>query len=175
VTVTLETDRLILRPPILADLDPLAALMETPETRFIGGPLSRPETWRTLMGWAGAWSLQGFSMFSVLEKSTGRWVGRVGPHFPEGWPGPEVGWSVVKDVNGKGYATEAATAAIDWAFDRLGWEEVIHCIAEDNLPSQGVARKLGARILREGMLPPPINVMTACWGQSRDQWRARRQ
>lgn len=174
MTIQLETERLILRPPILADLDPLAAMMEEPETRFIGGPLSRAECWRVLMTVAGAWSLQGYSMFSVIEKATGRWIGRVGPHRPEGWPGTEVGWSVIGAARGKGYAPEAAAAAMDFAFDHLGWDEVIHCIADDNLASQAVARKLGSRPLREGPLPPPINVMTMCWGQSREEWKARR-
>ena len=45
----------------------------------------------------------------------------MGPWSPEGWPGTEVGWSFLREAGGKGYATEAATAAIDWAFDALGW------------------------------------------------------
>ena len=67
-------------------------------------------------------------MFSVIEKSTGRWVGRLAPWTPDGWPGTEVGWGIARDRCGLGYATEAATAAIDWAFDALGWSEVIHVI-----------------------------------------------
>ena len=81
-------------------------------------------------------------MFSVIEKSTGRWVGRLGPWQPEGWPGPEIGWAIVRDCWGRGYAPEGAIAATNWAFDTLGWTEIIHSIAPDNLPSQQVARKL---------------------------------
>ena len=71
-------------------------------------------------------------MFSVIEKASGRWVGRLGPWQPEGWPGTEVGWGLARDAWGKGYATEGAAAAIDWAFDALGWDDVIHCIDPGN-------------------------------------------
>lgn len=69
---------------------------------------------------AGSWSLLGFGMFSVLERDTGRWVGRVGPLHPDGWPGDEVGWGIARGAWGRGYATEAAAAAMEWSFDILG-------------------------------------------------------
>ena len=75
---------------------------------------------------------------------------------------------------GRGYAPEAAVAAIDWAFDTLGWDEVIHTIAENNDNSRAVARKLGSTLLRMGELPPPYNDKPMqIWGQSREQWRKR--
>ena len=142
---TLETERLILRPPAAEDLDGWAAFMADEEAaRFIGGALPRPTAWRTLATMAGSWALQGFGMFSVIEKSSGRWVGRLGPWQPEGWPGTEVGWGLAREAWGKGYATEGATAAIDWAFDALGWDDVIHCIDADNAGSIGVAERLGS-------------------------------
>lgn len=98
----------------------------------------------------------------------------MGPWRPEGWPGPEVGWSLVRDAWGKGYATEGATAAIDWAFEHLGWSDVIHCIVPENVNSQKVAQRLGSRWLRKSRLPAPINIDTELWGQSRGDWRARR-
>lgn len=173
---TLETARLILRPTALEDLDGFAALSANPESaRFIGGVQPRAVAWRAMSAMAGSWVLQGFAMFSVLEKSTGRWVGRVGPWMPEGWPGTEVGWGLLRDAWGKGYATEAATAAIDWAFDHLGWTRVIHCIVPENSPSAEVARRLGSKNLGRVDLPPPYEtVVIEAWGQSREEWRARR-
>jgi RimJ/RimL family protein N-acetyltransferase len=112
-------------------------------------------------------------MFSVLERDTGRWVGRVGPLHPEGWPGDEVGWGIVRDAWGRGYATEAAAAAVEWAFDALGWTEVIHCIDEGNTASERVAEHLGSRRLRRAVLPPPHPVELTVWGQTRHEWRAR--
>ena len=97
----------------------------------------------------GAWQVQGFGMFSLIEKATGRWVGRVGPWFPEEWPGTEIGWTLAREAWGRGYATEAATVATDWAFDHLGWTDVIHSIAPDNVASQRVAEKAGFTKARE--------------------------
>ena len=124
---------------------------------------------------AGAWSLQGFAMFSVIENASGRWVGRVGPWRPEGWPGTEVGWGIVRDRLGRGYAGEAAAAAIDWAFDHLGWTEVIHVIHVDNVASRRVAEKLGSARRGPTQLPAPYDGQPLdVWGQSRDEWRSRR-
>jgi RimJ/RimL family protein N-acetyltransferase len=123
---------------------------------------------------AGAWALHGYAMFSVVEKASGDWIGRIGPWVPEGWPGTEVGWGLIPAAQGHGYAVEAATAAIDWAFDHLGWTDVIHCIDPANTPSQAVARKLGSQNRGPGRMPPPFeNHPVDIWGQTRDEWRAR--
>ena len=172
---TLETERLILRAPRAEDFEAWAAFAGDEESmRHLGGPQSRAIAWRGICTMTGAWEIRGFSMFSVIEKSTGRWVGRLGPWEPEGWPGTEVGWGLSRDVWGKGYATEGATAAIDWVFDTLGWDEVIHTIEPANTASQAVARRLGSAILRPAHMPPPFNDVIDAWGQSREQWRTRR-
>ncbi|WP_341702503.1 GNAT family N-acetyltransferase [Ferrovibrio sp.] len=171
----LETERLILRPPQREDLDAWTAfLLDAEVQRFLGGVQQRPIAWRQLCIMAGSWTVEGFSMFSVIEKDTGRWIGRLGPWRPEGWPGTEVGWGLTRDAWGKGYATEGAAAAIDWAFDTLGWTEVIHTIVPENVNSQAVAKRLGSTLLRKGWLPEPINLETDVWGQTREQWLARR-
>jgi RimJ/RimL family protein N-acetyltransferase len=175
-TLQLETPRLLLRVPAVSDLDAWAAMMEDAEAaRFIGGVTPRSLTWRGLMTVIGAWHAYGFAMFSVYEKDTGRWVGRLGPWLPEGWPGPEIGWAIARDCWGKGYATEGATAATDWAFDNLGWTRVIHSIAPDNVASQAVARRLGSRNLGPGTLPAPYEGSRIdIWGQTIEEWRAAR-
>lgn len=175
--IQLETQRLLLRPPCEADFEPWAAFMADAErTRFIGGAQARPVAWRGLAAMIGCWAMRGYAMFSVIEKDTGRWVGRLGPWCPEGWPGTEVGWSVIGDVAGKGYATEGATAAIDWAFDTLGWEEVIHTIAPENTASKALAAKLGSHCSHIGkVLPEPFNgEPVEVWKQTRESWFARR-
>jgi RimJ/RimL family protein N-acetyltransferase len=175
-TLQVETPRLILRVPRLADLDAFAAMMADEETaRFIGGVAPREVTWRALMTMIGAWHATGVSMFSVIEKATGRWVGRLGPWMPDGWPGSEVGWGIVRDCWGRGYATEGAEVAMAFAFDRLGWTDIIHSIAPDNHSSQQVARKLGSHNRGPGRLPPPFaDSPVDIWGQTREEWRARR-
>lgn len=177
---TLETARLILRPPAQSDFDGFAAMAQEEETmRFIGGVAARDAAWRAMATLAGAWPLLGFSMFSVIEKESGRWIGRLGPWRPGGreggWPGDEVGWGLTASAQGKGYAAEGATAAIDWAFETLSWERIIHCIDEKNTPSIRLAERLGSRLQRRGVpLPAPFNtVVVDIYGQTRDEWRAR--
>jgi RimJ/RimL family protein N-acetyltransferase len=174
-SIQLETPRLLLRPPRAGDFDEWATLMADAEAaHFIGGAQPRPIAWRAMMVMAGAWHLHGFAMFSVIEKSTGRWLGRLGPWQPEGWPGTEVGWGLVRDCWGRGYATEGAAASIDWAFGHLGWTEVIHCIDPGNVASQCVARKLGSLNRGPGLLPAPLeNSRVDIWGQTREEWRGR--
>jgi RimJ/RimL family protein N-acetyltransferase len=171
---TLETENLLLRPPTAEDFEPWVAFGADPDvTHFIGGVLTRAMVWRSMCAVAGAWTINGFSMFSVIEKSSGRWIGRLGPWQPIDWPGTEVGWALAREAWGKGYALEGATAAIDWAFDELGWTEVIHAIDATNARSINVARRLGSTHLRDAVLPDPINVEVQIWGQSRDEWRTR--
>ena len=172
----LETERLTLRPTAMEDFPRWAELMADPETaRFIGGVQAPAATWRAMMSMAGAWSLTGVAMFSVIERETGLWLGRIGPWQPLGWPGTEVGWSLHPDAHGRGYAMEAAVASIDYAFEVLGWSEVIHCIDPDNVASQKLAERLGSTNRGPGTLPAPFETARVdIWGQSRDQWRARR-
>ena len=169
----IETERLLLRPIAAADFDGWAEFMADPETsRFIGGPVPRAAAWRGMTAMAGSWALQGFAMFSLIEKASGRWIGRVGPWQPEQWPGTEVGWGIVRSAWGQGYAYEAAVATIDWAFDRLGWTDVIHCIDPDNRSSQKLAERLGSVNRGPGKLPPPFEAYPVdIWGQTREEWR----
>ncbi|MGH8124650.1 MAG: GNAT family N-acetyltransferase [Rhodanobacteraceae bacterium] len=172
----LETERLILRPPRREDFEGFAEMLGDEEaTRYIGGTSPRAMAWRRFLQMPGAWVLQGFGMFSVIDKQTGEWLGQTGPWLPEGWPGTEVGWTFRRSAWGHGYACEAAIAAIDWAFDALGWVEVIHCINADNRRSQALAGRLGSRVLRQSSLPAPYeSEIVDVWGQSREAWRAHR-
>jgi len=173
---TLETERLILRPPQRADFDAYAELLaDEDQARYIGGHMPRAAAWRKFLQMPGAWVLQGFAMFSLIEKASGEWIGQAGPWQPEGWPGTEVGWSLRREFCGKSYALEAATAAIDWVFDALGWSEVIHSIQVPNRTSIALAERLGSRFRGMTHLPPPFaDCEVGIWGQSREQWQARR-
>jgi RimJ/RimL family protein N-acetyltransferase len=175
-TLRLETPRLILRPTQPEDFEHWAAFMADAEAmRHLGGPVARSPAWRMFMCMAGSWSMLGYAMFAVIEKSTNQWVGRVGPWQPADWPGTEVGWGIVRAAWGKGYAPEAATATIDWAFDHLGWTEVIHCIDEGNTNSEAVAKKLGSRNRGLAKMPAPYEELKInVWGQTREEWRARK-
>lgn len=146
----IETERLILRPWHASDIAPNSAMLGHPGTaRFItvdGRPVTTEIAgWRNAAVMTGHWALHGFGMFVVEEKSSGNYVGRVGPWCPPGWPGFEVGWGIAPEFRGKGYAVEAARAAIDWSFAAFEIDRIIHCIDRENVASQGVARRLGAR------------------------------
>ena len=172
----LFTQRLILRVPGPQDFDAFADMCADADTmRFVGGQMNRAQAWRLFCTLAGAWSIKGWSMFSVIERDTGRWVGRIGPWTPEGWPGNEVGWGVSREFAGKGYAYEAAVASVDYAVDILRWDDVMHTIDPENLPSIKLAERLGATNRGPTQLPAPFaEVRVDDWGQSAASWKARR-
>lgn len=173
----IKTERLLLRLPRLEDFERYAQLhADEAATRHIGGQLARGAAWRRFLQMPGAWMLQGFAMFSMVEKSSGLWVGQLGPWRPDGWPGNEIGYALHPEAWGRGYALEAAVGAIEWAFDTLGWDAIIHCISPENLASLKVAQRLGSTLQREGkLLPAPSeDVHVQVWGQSRAQWHENR-
>jgi RimJ/RimL family protein N-acetyltransferase len=172
----IETPRLILKVPTLAEFEPWCAYMADEEAaRYIGKTQPPSVVWRAMCSIIGAWHAEGFAMFSVFEKSSGRWIGRLGPWSPHGWPGNEVGWGVIREVWGKGYALEGALASMDFAVDVLGWTDIIHSIHPDNAASQKLAARLGSINRGPGQMPPPYqNDPVDLWGQTADEWKARR-
>ncbi len=168
----IETRRLKLRMWQESDIAPNTAMLADPASgRFItadGKPVTDEFVgWRNAAVMAGHWALHGFGYFVVEEKSTGRFAGRVGPWFPPGWPGFEVGWGIARDFRGKGYAVEATRAALNWVFATFEIDRVIHCIDRENLPSQAVARRLGAVTEHEIDL---FGHVADLWVTSRDTW-----
>lgn len=172
----IETNRLVLRVPQENDFDAWAAFMaDDVATKFLGGPQPRSVAWRGMATMTGSWALRGYGMFSVIERATSKWIGRIGPWSPEGWPGFEVGWGLIREAWGKGYALEAATAAIDWTFNTLGQPEIIHCIDPENTASLALAQKLGSGFRGPGRMPPPFeHEKVDLWGQTAEAWRKAR-
>jgi RimJ/RimL family protein N-acetyltransferase len=171
----LTTERLILRPPQAEDFENWAKFCADPETmHHLGGVQQRGEAWRNLCMVRGVWAIKGFGMFSMIRRDTGEWIGRSGPWQPEGWPGTEVGWGVIREFAGKGYAHEAAVASIDYAFDVLGWDEVIHTINPDNSASIALAERLGSYNQGPTQLAAPFeDSRVDRYGQTRAEWMAR--
>lgn len=167
---TLHTERLTLRPIDMArDFEAFAEAYADAETmRYIGGsPLSRAQAWRSVAMLLGHQQVRGYGFLSCIERNTGAWVGRVGPWFPEGWPAPEIGWTLHPDHTGKGLATEAARACLAHVRDELGWTSVIHLIAEGNAGSEAVAQRIGStrqRRLDDG-IPGVTSEPCWVWGQ----------
>ncbi|MDX1930211.1 MAG: GNAT family N-acetyltransferase [Pirellulaceae bacterium] len=170
---TIETARLYLRPPVPEDFPGFCEFHRDPITmKHLGGVVADSVTWRIMRTGAGAWALDGFFMFSVLCKQTHEWIGRVGPLYPHHWPDREVGWGLISRFMGKGYALEAAIASMDYAFEQLHWDKVVHSISPENFESQRLAQRLGSVKLGPGALPDPhASVPIELWGQTRQQWR----
>jgi RimJ/RimL family protein N-acetyltransferase len=115
----------------------------------------------------GHWAIRGYGFFPLEHKETGECVGRVGPWYPEGWPSPEIGWTISPDHLRQGYAIEAARASLEYVFNTLGWSSVIHVILEGNEASIAVAKKLGSRFIHyEDGLPGVTDERVLIYGQS---------
>ena len=141
----LETERLRLRGWRLDDHAPFSEFLASEATAaFVGGACGPDDAWRRLAGQLGHWALRGYGSWAIEEKATGRWVGYGGLWFPHGWPEPELMRGLAANAHGRGYATEAARRAREFAYRQLGWRTLVSCIAPANLPSQRVASRLGA-------------------------------
>ncbi|HWA04067.1 MAG TPA: GNAT family N-acetyltransferase [Rhizomicrobium sp.] len=172
----LQTERLVLRAMTQEDFEPWAAFMADPDVaRFLGGePMSRADAWRSIASALGHWHLRGYGVWAVERKSDGLFIGRVGLINPEGWPGLEVGWTLGKPYWGQGYATEAARAAIDYAFTTQPLSRVISCIDPGNAASQRVAARVGETrgefvLLHISGKDYPTDI----WSITREEWRRR--
>ena len=146
----LETARLVLRPWTLADHPAYARICADPRVmRYVGaGTPNPPEvTWRSMAGMLGHWDLLGYGIWALALRDGGL-VGHVGYIDVPGWPGFELAWLLGREHWGRGYAREAAGAALRVAFDGLGRERVISLIRPANAPSIRLAQALGA--VREG-------------------------
>ena len=108
---TLETTRLRLRGPKMADCEPYAAFSASDNSRSVGGPFPRHTVFTRLAAIAGHWTLRGYGRWIVADKSTDEALGIVGPFHPEEWPEAEIAWTVFPSAEGKGVAFEAATEA----------------------------------------------------------------
>lgn len=147
----IDTERLVLRPHTTADFDDMHAMWSDPAvTQNIGGqPSTQEETWARLLRYAGTWSLLGYGFWAVRRHDTGAYLGDVGflnarrdtaPNFRDQ---PELGYALVPAAHGRGYATEAARAAVAWGDRRWGEHATVCMIGPDNAPSRRIADKLG--------------------------------
>jgi len=151
----LETDRLKLRMWRESDVDAYADMCADPLVMRYLGPgkvLSRSDAWRSVAFFMGHFQLRGYGHWAVEEKATGAMIGRLGFLNPEGWPGFEIGWTLARHAWGKGYATEGATHALRYAFERLDQPHVISLIHPCNVASMKVAERIGETFERKTRL-----------------------
>ena len=151
----LETDRLILRDLQESDLPALIALNQDSEImQYFPKPYSQAESLRLYQGIQDEVTAYGYSLWAVEEKSSQEFIGLVGLHHSDlrifaGKEAVEIGWRLRKEFWNRGYATEAAQACLDFAFQQTGLSEVYSFTSLLNLPSQKVMQKLGMEFVKE--------------------------
>jgi len=148
----IETARLILRGYRVEDFPHVASAWMDPEVvRYIGGPSTEEESWARFLRNTALWSMLGYGYWAVTEKATERFLGDVGfADFkrelePSIKGAPEIGWVLARWAHGRGYATEAAQAALSWLQGALGPQRTVCIIDERNRASVRVAEKCGYR------------------------------
>jgi RimJ/RimL family protein N-acetyltransferase len=148
----LETTRLRLRQMSLDDLDFVAAMLSHPEVmRFYPKLHTRQEAQAWVERQLARYRNDGHGLWLVLDRESGEPVGQVGLVVQEvdGKPEFEIGYLIHRPHWRKGLATEAALGVREYAFGPRGLDRVISLIRPENIPSQGVARKLGMTPERE--------------------------
>ena len=143
---TIETERLTLRAPTVADFDIYVETLTSERAKYVGGPWTRRGAWYDLAAEVGGWILHGFGSWSIVPKESGRFAGMIILSKPDHYPAPELGWMLQADAEGKGYAFEAAVAARDWARRTLNFPRLVSYIYEANTRSVALAEKLGAEV-----------------------------
>ena len=143
---TILTDRLVLRAPRLEDFEHWAPFFASERSHFERGPMDREDGYRTWAADVALWQLRGYGPFGCDERRTGAYVGEVGIYQPEGYPGPELGWFVTPEAEGKSFAYEAARAVLDWAGDNFDWPYVTNIIDPRNARSIALGQRLGGVI-----------------------------
>jgi RimJ/RimL family protein N-acetyltransferase len=146
----LHTRRCVLRQWQAQDFGPWAEMNADPAVRrwfpaIATEEQSRAEAQRcrdaiTQRGW-GMWALE-----LPGVRSFAGFVGLNAPHYDAPWvPAVEIGWRLPRAAWGQGFATEAAHAALDFGFARLGLDEIVAITVPGNAPSRRVMERLGLK------------------------------
>jgi RimJ/RimL family protein N-acetyltransferase len=143
----LETERLRLVPWRMEHLGELSAIFaDADNLRFVGGALSRENSYFVMQTRAGHLALKGFGVLAVEERATGHLLGWCGPRHPIDIPERDLIYTFARQFHGKGFAQEAATAALKWCFGPLGFDRMAITIDPENAPSIRVAERAGAQL-----------------------------
>lgn len=138
---TLHTPRLTLRHHVLSDMEPFWEFYQSDRAAYVDPPKDRTPMWYGFASDVGSWDLMGFGAWAV--EVNGQLAGQISimhpPHFPE----REIGWIFLDGFEGKGYALEAASAALQWAWEQ-GMPTLVSYIDHRNARSIALAQRLGA-------------------------------
>jgi RimJ/RimL family protein N-acetyltransferase len=167
---SIETARLLLRVPELPDAEALMDILwdlevvEQKQVTLLEPPGGLDLALKNTGDMRRQWQLRGYGQWSVVEKATGQVIGCVGFYHPQRpWPGVDLGWVVHRSRWGRGLATEAASAALEWVWRRTRIDRIISLIAPDDRRSIRIATKIGERFERADVDPvhgEPVHVYT---------------
>ncbi|WP_171178020.1 GNAT family N-acetyltransferase [Ruegeria sp. HKCCD8929] len=143
----------MLRHHVMSDFEPLSDLMASRRAQFMGGPFSAKDSWYMVAAEVGSWSLLGHGSWAIERRADSALVGQVGINRPAHFPEVEIGWVLLDGFEGHGYATEAALAALDWAWAELPVKTIVSYITPGNNRSVAVAERLGAEPDPKAPLP----------------------
>ena len=165
----LETERLVLREETLEDLDDLAAILCDPQTMaYYPRPFTRAEARGWIERQIRLYDERGFGLWALARKESGEFVGQCGltPQQVDGEEEIEIGWHVTRRLWRQGYASEAAVACRDYGLSDLGLGRLISLVSVANVPSAGVARKIGMTPWKETVRAGLPHVVYAIWAGS---------
>lgn len=140
----LETERLLLRQWRAEDFERYSQFYrDAALSRYVGGLNDAEQAWRRLAAIIGHWTLRGYGYWAVEEKASGLLAGCIGFWYSPAWPEIELGYWLLGDMHGKGYAQEAGAASLQYGFRHLDCDSFVSYIHPDNTPSKQVAVRLG--------------------------------
>ncbi|PKF79569.1 N-acetyltransferase [Vibrio sp. vnigr-6D03] len=153
----IETDRLLLVAPDKSCFEAYEAFYtDSDASEAYGGPISRSMAWARLKSDVGGWYMDGFGVWAIKEKSSGKVVGVCGFWQGLGWP-RELTWWLLPNSRGKGYAVEASLAVISYAYREFGWQEVETYMNDANKPAKSLVKRLGGVKSRRERFPDDLN------------------
>lgn len=150
----IETERLLLRTWKEEDLEPYYEMNQDPRViEFLYGSIAMEEAKEFIADQNRSFLQHGYAFFAVEEKSSSAMIGFTGlmkAKKPLPTSAVEIGWRLSSSCWGRGYATEAAKAVLDYGFKKLGFEEICSCTVVENRRSQCIMEKIGMKRDLEG-------------------------
>lgn len=148
VPAEVKTERLLLRQFKDEDwIDLHQHYSDAEATKYTyGKAFTEGETWRTMCGMIGHWTLRGYGPYAVEERSSGNVLGVVGFWYPNDWPSPEIKWALSKPHWGRGFASEATRAVQKIGLKHLPEIHLISLIHQENRASIKLAESVGAKL-----------------------------
>ncbi len=150
--MVIETERLRLRPLGPVDLDEFITLQSAPEVAEWFGPAIIERARERLGCYEHEWARRGHGLMAILDRGSGRFLGRTGLKYWPQFDETEVGWVLHRSVWGHGYATEAGAACLAWGFQTFSLPYITAMIRPDNERSIAVAQRLGLDAIRQDEL-----------------------